>query len=81
MLVMTLFSSPQAKTKAMLVIIFKARGSVLLYPKAAGVTAAAVTAATTGDDVHAVMVSVISVLFVDLPATCLYSFVCWISPA
>lgn len=44
----------EVKTKAMVVNILKSRSLALLYPNAA----AAATAATTGDDVDAVMVRV-----------------------
>lgn len=45
----------EVKTKAMVVNILKSRSLALLYPNAA---AAAATAATTGDDVDAIMVRV-----------------------
>lgn len=59
----------------MVVIILKSRSLALLCPNAA---AAAASAATTGDDVDAIMVSVLGVLFVDLPHNCLHSFACWV---
>lgn len=57
----------------MVVIFCKSRSLALLYPKTAAAAAAA--AAITGGDVDAVMVSVFSVLFVDLRQNCV--FICF----